>query len=286
LPAYFILGGTDLEREFLGVWIPKSIYLNKDLTPTEKLLLAEVSSFAKNGICFASNEHFADFLGISKKHVSKLVSKLSKMGLITVDLIYKEGSLEVDKRTITPIRFETDTPPHLGVDPLLIQEDTPTPVSVDPPRTEAYYKEQYKIQSKEQDKIQVKDKNKYEREFEQLWANYPRKVGRKKAFDSFLKARKVKKVPYEVIESGLYRYIDYLKSLGTDEEFIQHGSTWFNQEKWQDEYETSHFDKKPKLNSFSQTMLGHMNNPDDFLSMLGVGETYEQGRNRKIIDIY
>ena len=25
------------EREFLGVWIPKDIYLHKELTPTEKL---------------------------------------------------------------------------------------------------------------------------------------------------------------------------------------------------------------------------------------------------------
>lgn len=275
-----------MERDFLGVWIPKTIYLNKDLTPTEKLLLAEISSFAKNGVCFASNEHFADFLGISKKHVSKLVSKLARMNLISVDLVYKEGTFEVDKRTITPIRIEADTPTHTGVDPLLIQEDTPPLLGVEPPRTEAYYKEQYKIQVKEQDKIQVKDKNKYEREFEQLWAKYPRKLGKKKAFDSFVKARKVKKVPYEVIESGLYRYIDYLKSLGTDEEFIQHGSTWFNQEKWQDEYEANHFDKKPKLNTFSQTMLSHMDDPNEFLNMIGVGEPYEQGRNRKIIDIH
>lgn len=125
-----------------------------------------------------------------------------------------------------------------------------------------------------------------DREFEALWKLYPRKIGKQTAFKSFKKARKVEKVPYETIENGLYRYIEHLKSQGTDEQFIQHGSTWFNQAKWLDEYETAHFQKKPKLSSFSQNMLGHMDDPDDFLNMIGVGEVHEQERNRKIIDAH
>ena len=90
------------EREFLGVWIPKEIYLHKELTPTEKLLLAEITSFAKNGVCFASNEHFSSFLGISKDRVSKTDYKLRGKDLITVEIIYKEGTKEVEKRLINP----------------------------------------------------------------------------------------------------------------------------------------------------------------------------------------
>ena len=83
-------------------------------------------------------------------------------------------------------------------------------------------------------------------EFEQLWKIYPRKMGKKKAFDSFKKARKIKKVPYETIENGLYRYLTYLQQQETDEQFILHGSTWFNQEKWLDEYVCVGVKKKPK----------------------------------------
>ena len=233
-----------MERQFLGVWIPKEIYLHKGLTPTEKLLIAEISSFSKNGTCFASNEHFAEFLGISKGHVSKLITKLARLGLITVDLTYKEGTKEVDKRVITPILIDEYTPTHVGVDPLLTQEHTPTHSGVDPLLTDDYYKEHNKIQYKEQEKEQIKNKKtkvsispkKLEEEFEQLWQIYPKKIGKKKGFDSFKKARKIKKVPYETIENGLYRYITYLEQQETDEQYIMHASTWFNQEKWQDDY--------------------------------------------------
>ena len=54
------------EREFLGVWIPKEIYLHKELTPTEKLLLVKSQALLKMAYAFASNEHFSSFLGISK----------------------------------------------------------------------------------------------------------------------------------------------------------------------------------------------------------------------------
>ena len=87
---------------------------------------------------------------------------------------------------------------------------------------------------------------KVEQEFEELWKLYPRKIGKKKAFDSFKKARKVKKVPYETIQNGLYRYLRYIEQQDMDEQFIQHGSTFFNQEKWQDEFITTGVNKKPK----------------------------------------
>ena len=267
-----------MDREFLGVWIPKEIYLHKELTPTEKLLLAEISSFAKNGVCFASNEHFSNFLGVSKNHVSKLLTKLSRMGLISIELIYKEGTKEVDKRTITPIRTNEDTPNHSGVDPLIIQEYTPTHSGVDPLLVDDYYKEHIKIQVKEQDKVkEIKpiraNSPQIEQEFEQLWKIYPRKIGKKKAFDSYKKARKIKKIPYETIEKGLYKYIAYLEQQGTEEQFIQHASTWFNQEKWQDDYICTATQKKAK-------------NPFELYQMEFGGNNNEYRGNAQTVDHY
>lgn len=285
------------ERQFEGVWIPKEIYLRDDLTPTEKLLLAEIKCFTKNGTCFASNEHFSKFLGISKSHVSKLISKLNKMGLIAVNMSYKGNSMEIDKRIITPllnneyIYSPTDnvyTYTHESVDPLRVEDDTPIPQSVDPLRVEAKDKVNNKIQSKvkykELKKINKKsESSELESEFESLWERYPRKVGKVKALSSYIKSRKVKKYTFEQIEIGLNKYIEYLKINGTDEQFIQHGSTWFNQENFLSEYETTKFPKKPQLSRFNQSMLMHMEDPDDFLNSIGV-EGYEPRGNRKIVD--
>jgi Mn-dependent DtxR family transcriptional regulator len=230
----------NVEREFLGVWIPREIYLHKNLTPTEKLLLAEIKCLSKNGVCFASNEHFSDFLGISKKHVSKLITKLARMGLVTVDLTYKEGTKEVDKRLITPILIEAHTPPHVGVDPHLADEYTPTHSGVDPILVDEYYKEHIKIQSKEQVKDNKKINKKsnsaeLEAEFETLWKLYPRKEGKTAAKKHYIKARK-DKTSYETVENGLYRYKEHLEQQGTESQFIPYGSSWFCQERWNDEY--------------------------------------------------
>jgi DNA-binding MarR family transcriptional regulator len=299
-----------MEREFLGIWIPKEIYLHKELTPTEKLLMAEIMSFSKNGVCFASNEHFAEFLGISKSHVSRLVGKLVKLKLVTVDFTYKENSKEIDKRIIsptlkqenapvpvitqeqtpilieadTPLRTDAYTPTHESVDPLCIEAHTPTHGCVDPLRMDAYDKEQYKIQ----DKIQVKEQDKthtqkkkrknniplstLELEFERLWDIYPKKKGKEDAKKKYIKLRKENKLTYEAVENGLYRYLRYIEQHETEERYIPYGSTWFNQHRWEDECVS--IVPKKKIRSYMDLLHS------DF----GGGDFHEHGGNTEIID--
>lgn len=88
-----------MDRDFKGVWIPKEIWLSKDLSVQEKVLLVEINSLSKteNG-CFASNEYFADFIGLSKERTRKLISSLVDKGYVTSSIEYKEGTREVGKR--------------------------------------------------------------------------------------------------------------------------------------------------------------------------------------------
>lgn len=72
-----------MNRDFKGVWIPKEIWLCEKLNLQEKVLLVEINSLDQEDGCFASNKHFADFLGISKTQVSKYITKLEDKGLIT-----------------------------------------------------------------------------------------------------------------------------------------------------------------------------------------------------------
>lgn len=74
--------------------------------------------------------------------------------------------------------------------------------------------------------------NEYKDEFDILWKLYPRKIGKPNALKSYIKARK-KGVSYEEIERGVKAYAEYVK--GKDSQYTKHGSTWFNQECWNDE---------------------------------------------------
>lgn len=74
-------------------------------------------------------------------------------------------------------------------------------------------------------------KHNTEENFEKIWAHYPRKMGKKGAFRSFKASAKSLK-DLQDMALALQNYRDYLKVNETEEQFIQHGSTWFNN--WRD----------------------------------------------------
>lgn len=98
-------------RDFKGIWIPKNIWLSTELSALEKVLLAEIDSLDAGEGCIATNQYFAGFLGVSKSWVSKLISGLEKKKYITLEMVYKKGKKEIDKRIIrrTPIELEDNT---------------------------------------------------------------------------------------------------------------------------------------------------------------------------------
>lgn len=81
-------------------------------------------------------------------------------------------------------------------------------------------------------------KEKIEEEFETIWKLYPRNQGKTKALEHYKKARTRKDNPatYEEVLNGVKSYNEYIKHEGTEQRFIKHGSTWFNQECWCDDY--------------------------------------------------
>lgn len=100
------------QRDFKGVWIPKHIWLNKELGWTEKLLLVEIESLDRTHGCFATNEYFATFFGLSKDRISKMITALKRKGYISVQLLYKDGTKQIDKRIIHVLGDYADTSSH------------------------------------------------------------------------------------------------------------------------------------------------------------------------------
>lgn len=79
--------------------------------------------------------------------------------------------------------------------------------------------------------------------FEALWAEYPKKNGKKNAFESYQRAIAAG-VTDETIADGIRRYKDYIAAKRTSEQYILAGSTYFYQWRWQDIYDTNTADGK------------------------------------------
>lgn len=79
------------------------------------------------------------------------------------------------------------------------------------------------------------NKDIYITEFETLWKMYPRKLGKPKALKAYQRARK-NGVTFEEVKRGLELYLRQIAAQKTAIEYIKHGSTWFNGECWNDEY--------------------------------------------------
>lgn len=74
-----------MERKFKGVWVPASIWLDSNLSPVEKLILAEIDSLDNdaNG-CIATNEYLAKFAQLSVRTTASILAKLNKNGYIYI----------------------------------------------------------------------------------------------------------------------------------------------------------------------------------------------------------
>ena len=89
-----------------------------------------------------------------------------------------------------------------------------------------------------------------EEEFNVIWSYYPNKKGKTNALKSYIKVRK-KGVTKETIYNGVQDYLNYIKIEKVKPQYIKHGSTWFNQECWNDDYTIK---RKPTTNDIAEFM--------------------------------
>ena len=71
-----------MNRDFKGVWIPKEIWLNEELTLLEKIIFVEIDSLDNENHCTAGNDYFATFCNCSESKVTKAIKKLKDLGMI------------------------------------------------------------------------------------------------------------------------------------------------------------------------------------------------------------
>jgi len=86
-------------RNFKGIWIPKFIWENKNLTIMEKVFIVEIDSLDNDNGCFASNNYFADFFNCTPQRCSQIINSLVKKKFIQAKYEYNETGKKTNQCT-------------------------------------------------------------------------------------------------------------------------------------------------------------------------------------------
>lgn len=221
------------KRDFKGIWIPKEIFLNDDLSWTERILLIEIDSLDNEEGCFAGNEYLSKFLRVSEITISNAISKLKKKGYIKQ--IYFDGRRRILKSCIK----------------INLKSDLKETLRQDKGKLKGTVKENFKSLYKSNNTSTntpnntltnqlLEINNKY---FEDFWDHYGRIGNKQKAKMMFERA--IKEVSPEYLDERLNMYLNFIKKTNT---FQKHASTWLNPKykEFDNEYDISKFNGKPK----------------------------------------
>lgn len=208
-----------------GNYIVIQSFMVKDLRlkGNELLIYAAIYGFSQteNQAFTGSLQYLADWTNSTKQGVIKNLKSLVEKGYITKDEQYING-----------VKFcEYRTTEFNGV---LNKVEHPIKQSLTPPIKQSLPNNI--VNDKQAEKKDINNKQ-LEKEFNTLWEAYPRKQGKANAFKAYEKARK-KGVEFQTVLDGVYLYAAYLKRNKVEDRFIKQGSTWFNQQCWNDEYKS------------------------------------------------
>ena len=92
-----------MERDFKGVFIPKEIWLNDELSAIEKMIFTEIDSLDGDTHCYASNEYLANFCKTSIPTVTRAISHLKLLGYI--EEVSNNGRTRVLKSNLSLINL-------------------------------------------------------------------------------------------------------------------------------------------------------------------------------------
>lgn len=222
------------ERDFKGVWIPRQVWLDENLTMLDKGILTEIDSLdmGEDG-CWASNEYLAKFCGCSECKVSLAISKLVQLGYIRIE------SFDGRRRKIKSclLLFKDEPFKNSKADFEKVKESNTS----NNPRNKP-------INSN----TRRSAKSEIPEDFSRFYAVYPRKVSKPAALKAW-RALKADAALADRIIADVKRRCD-TEWKGQEIQFIPHPSTYLNQRRWEDETapterkEASHRGIDPKDN--------------------------------------
>jgi hypothetical protein len=187
----------------------------------------DLKVLVSKGFVVVLNEDLVSYIADWKEHnliradrkIDSIYKDLLLQVVEDVELLEKKPSYYSRKKELSAICQTNDS---IGKDSIvevsLVENNIYSPAKA----------KQHTLSKKETEKILTD-------EFEIIWKEYPNKQGKTNALKSYIKARTKDKVEFDVIIDGLKRYLVYCKQ-NKDWYKPKNGSTWFNQQSWNDEY--------------------------------------------------
>lgn len=92
--------GGKMNRNYYAV-LPASVRHDKRLTPSAKLLYAEIAVMCNDkGFCDATNRYFAEAYGVSKPSIYSWLKNLKENGYIYMKFFYLPNGRAIESRQI------------------------------------------------------------------------------------------------------------------------------------------------------------------------------------------
>jgi len=214
-----------LEKPAFWAVLPASVRYDEALTPSAKILYAEISSLTGDaGYCYARNAYFEELYGLTARTISRLLRDLAERGYIRIE----DGTGGKETRKI-----------YAGLNPLY----APLDKNVYPPRQKCLGGPDKNVGGNDNNKINKKKTNPpkapqgaaWEPElFERFWLAYPRhedKAGARREWDKLKPDRKLMKVMSAAL-SRAKTSDEWLRGVG-----IPYACRWLRNRRWEDQLE-------------------------------------------------
>ena len=205
-----------MQRNYYAI-IPANVRYDKNLKDKAKLLYGEITALCnEKGYCWASNRYFAELYSVSIKTISTLIKNLIDNGYIYSEIIYKDGSKEIEKRYLklvnNPVENIVNTPMEEKVNtPMEEKVNTPMEEKVKDNNTII---NNTIINNKKEKKEKTSSKNN-KSEIDILIEEYTNNAELKNTLIEFVKHRKSLKAP--MTTRALKQLVNKLNSLATND---------------------------------------------------------------------
>lgn len=218
-------------RKFKGIWIPREIWENQELSILEKIFLVEIDSLEEEERgCFASNSYFAKFFQLSNSRVSQIINGLINKEYLYANYKYEgkeiiERNLKINKAVFNKLNtyLENSTKGIKFSKGGYLENAKDNNININ---------NIYSANEIAQDTSLEEKVDQREIDFEKLWQIYPSKKGKSKAFSSYCSWLKGKKYMNKTIKltntQMWYAIKKYVNECEQSKRFFQNGSTFFN----------------------------------------------------------
>lgn len=210
---------TIVENEFLDL---------EGLPIYEKMIYIALKRYAniQTNIAFPGIKKLASIAGMSERKARDAISSLEEMRFISIERRENKTSIY----TILPLSQNISSPARHaggtahGAGGVVHEVQGGGARGADELKSINY--KNIKLKKDKDNEQQVAQA------FDEVWNHYPNKKGKSVAFREYKKALK-NGVTHETILDGV---LAYKRVCGNDTRYIKHGSTWFNQKSWEDDY--------------------------------------------------